>query len=64
LELGVDETALDRVHGPCGLDIGAGTTAETAVAVVAEIVAVRAGRTGGSLRDRDTPIHAEVAPAA
>jgi xanthine dehydrogenase accessory factor len=60
-ELGVPEEALDRVHGPCGLDIGAETSAETAVAVLAEILAVRAGRAGGSLRDRDVPIHAEVA---
>jgi xanthine dehydrogenase accessory factor len=60
-ELGVSEEALDRIHGPCGLDVGAETSAETAVAVLAEILAVRAGRTGGSLRQREMPIHAEPA---
>jgi len=61
VELGVAEDAVDRIHGPCGLDVGAETSAETAVAVLAEILAARTGRAGGSLRDRETPIHAEVA---
>jgi xanthine dehydrogenase accessory factor len=60
-ELGVSEEALDRIHGPCGLDVGAETSAETAVAVLAEILAARTGRAGGPLRDRESPIHAEVA---
>jgi xanthine dehydrogenase accessory factor len=61
IELGLSEEALERIHGPCGLDIGAETSAETAVAVLAEILAVRGGRTGGSLREREAPIHAELA---
>ena len=60
-ELGVPETALERIHGPCGLDVGAETPAETAIAIVAEILAVRSGRTGGPLRAREAPIHAELA---
>jgi xanthine dehydrogenase accessory factor len=60
-ERGVPERALDRIHGPCGLDVGAETSAETAVAVLAEILAVRTGRPGASLREREAPIHAEVA---
>lgn len=36
-----DVTDLSRVHGPAGLGIGAGTPAEIAVAVVAEIIASR-----------------------
>jgi len=60
-ELGVEDAALERIHGPCGLDIGAATTAETAVAIVAEIIAARTGRAGGPLRERSAPIHAHVA---
>ena len=58
LELGVEESALDRIHGPVGLDVGAESPAETAVAILAEILAVRAGRAGGPLRARTDRIHA------
>lgn len=42
---------------PVGLDLGAETPAEIALAVVAEILAVVRGRRGGFLRDRPAPIH-------
>jgi xanthine dehydrogenase accessory factor len=58
LELGVEESAVDRIHGPVGLDVGAESPAETAVAILAEILAVRAGREGGPLRARASRIHA------
>jgi xanthine dehydrogenase accessory factor len=60
LEAGVPEAALARIAGPCGLDIGAASSAETALSVLAEMLATRAGRAGGSLRDAKTRIHAEL----
>jgi xanthine dehydrogenase accessory factor len=60
LEAGVDESELERISGPAGLDIGAHTPAETAVSMLAEIMAVRAGRDGGRLKESSGRIHAEV----
>ncbi len=51
VELGFDDGDLARLSGPVGLDIGALTVHETAVSILAEIVAVRHGRAGGRLRD-------------
>jgi len=58
LETGVSEGQLERLCGPAGLDLGAGTPAETAVSILAEILAVRAGRDGGRLRSSSERIHA------
>jgi xanthine dehydrogenase accessory factor len=60
LEAGVDEDALDRIMGPCGLDIGADTQEETALSILVEILAVRAKREGGFLKTAKQRIHAEV----
>jgi xanthine dehydrogenase accessory factor len=60
LEQGVDEEDLDRIAGPSGLDIGADSPAETALSMLAEILAVRAGRPGGRLKDAKTRIHAPI----
>jgi xanthine dehydrogenase accessory factor len=59
LDAGVPEEALDRIHGPAGLDVGAESPAETALSMLAEVLAVRVGRSGGPLRDARTRIHAE-----
>ncbi|MBI5305583.1 MAG: XdhC family protein [Chloroflexi bacterium] len=48
---GVTDEFLARVHGPIGLDLGARTPEAMALAILAEIVAVRYGREGGFLSD-------------
>jgi xanthine/CO dehydrogenase XdhC/CoxF family maturation factor len=49
--------AIERLHAPAGLDIGAEGPEEVARAIVSEILAVIRGRRGGPLRDRLGPIH-------
>ncbi|MDL5159363.1 XdhC family protein [Actinomycetospora termitidis] len=49
LAAGITEEQLAAIHGPVGLDLGARTPAETAVSVVAEVLAVRSGRDPGAL---------------
>lgn len=51
----VDES---RIFGPVGLDIGTDGAEQVALAVIAEILAVRSGRSPRSLRERRAPIHA------
>jgi len=48
-EEGFGEAELARIHGPVGLDLGGREPAEIALAILAEIVAVRHGRSGGML---------------
>ena len=50
VEDGVAQEAVDRVHTPIGLDIGAETPEEIAVSIMAEIVMVRRGGGGGQMR--------------
>ncbi|MDQ0904877.1 xanthine dehydrogenase accessory factor [Streptomyces canus] len=59
-EAGLSDHELARLHSPIGLDLGARTPEETAVSIVAEIVALRHGGSGASLRVSDTPIHKEL----
>ena len=46
-----------RVHSPVGLDLGAETPEQIALAIVAEIEAVLNNRTARPLRDLDGPLH-------
>lgn len=48
---------LARLYTPVGLDLGAPGPEGIALAVVAEVQAVMAGRGGGHLRDRPGPVH-------
>jgi xanthine dehydrogenase accessory factor len=48
---GISEEALARVRVPAGLDIGARTAEEIALAIVAEAIAATRGRLGGPLRE-------------
>jgi xanthine dehydrogenase accessory factor len=52
-----EEQALDgtRIYGPVGLDLGGEGAEQVAMAIIAEILAVRSGRSGMSLRERLRP---------
>jgi xanthine dehydrogenase accessory factor len=56
-EYGLSDDEIARVMSPIGLDLGARTPEETAVAICAEIIAERTGRRATSLRDTTGPIH-------
>jgi xanthine/CO dehydrogenase XdhC/CoxF family maturation factor len=52
-----DESKLERLYAPVGLDIGAETPEEIALAIIAEIRTVLSNREGGFLRSRSGGIH-------
>ncbi|MGZ0230895.1 XdhC family protein [Streptomyces sp. CPS1] len=57
-EEGMSEAELSRLSSPIGLDLGARTPEETAVAIMAEIIALRWGGTGRRLTETTPlPIH-------
>lgn len=53
----VSDTFFDHVYGPAGLNIGAETPQEIAIAILAEILSVMRGKTPIPLRDKDGGIH-------
>ncbi|MEE4021671.1 XdhC family protein [Gordonia sp. PKS22-38] len=57
---GATEADLARLHSPIGLDLGARTPAETAVSIVAEIIAVRRGGSGINLTRLADHIHPDI----
>ena len=57
-EKDIDTDLLEqRIYSPVGLDIGAENADEIALAIMAELLAVRNGLKAGFLRDLDAPIH-------
>ena len=50
-EGGIDQTLLDQLHVPTGLDIGAESAPEIALSILAEMVAIKSGRPAASLRN-------------
>jgi xanthine dehydrogenase accessory factor len=64
LEAGVEEQQFERISGPTGLDIGADSPAETAISILGEILATRARREGGFLRNSKARIHVEEGDSA
>jgi xanthine dehydrogenase accessory factor len=59
LNAGYTDADIARISGPLGLDIGAVTPGETAVSILAEVLAVRSGRDGGRLSESPGRIHPE-----
>jgi xanthine dehydrogenase accessory factor len=54
---GVTDEEAARIRRPIGLDLGGRGASEVALAIAAEILAVRCGRDGRPLRERSGPIH-------
>ena len=54
------EAALNRVHAPIGLDLGAETPDEIALSIMAEIKAFFTKGAGGFLKDKPGPIHERI----
>jgi xanthine dehydrogenase accessory factor len=58
LDAGLGTEELNRLAAPVGLDLGASSPQETALSILAEVVAVRHGHRGGRLGTRHGRIHA------
>ncbi len=62
--VGVPEESLARLRGPIGLDLGGRAPAETALAIMSEVVAARYGGSGRPMRDRAAEAAAAAAAAS
>lgn len=51
-DAGLDESLLEQLHVPTGLDIGADTAPEIALSILAETIAIISGRAAASLKER------------
>ncbi len=58
--LEVTDSELNKLYGPVGIDIGAETSEEIAISVIAEIKAVLSGKKGSSLRDKPEKMHTDI----
>ncbi|MFS0732091.1 XdhC family protein [Microbacterium sp. 1P10UB] len=58
-EAGIGDDELARLHSPLGLDLGGESPEETAVSILAEIIAARRAGSGLPLRALSTPIHGD-----
>lgn len=56
---GVTDAEMGRIHGPIGLDIGGKSPAEMALSILAEIIAVRYGKSGSPLKDARTRVRGD-----
>ncbi len=54
---GVSDEEIERISAPVGLDLGGISREETALSIIAEIVAARHGRDGGRLAESKGRIH-------
>lgn len=55
--ISITDKKINNIYGPVGLDIGAETSGEIALSVIAEIKAVFSNRNGASLKKRKVEIH-------
>lgn len=62
-ELGFGDTELARIHGPAGFDLGGSTPGETALSILAQLVAELHGRSGAPLDRTSGAIHSASSPA-
>ena len=57
LGISLEKKDLERIHAPVGLDIGADTREEIALAIIAEIKSYFSKRSGNPLKQRKESIH-------